>query len=365
MNIEKTSSSPVIGMEQIDLLERLSNAAGVTGDEGEVRKIILEAIKPFADEFKIDALGNVLAVRKATKSSPALKVMLAAHMDEVGFMIVHDDEGGIYQFEIVGHIDERVLGGRPVWVGREHIPGIIGAPPIHLISEQTGQPVKASELRIDIGLDGAGKIKVGDRAVFATSFQQAGPALFGKALDDRLGVATLIEILRNAPESIELQAAFTVQEEIGLRGAGVAAYSLNPDLAIAIDCTPANDFPTWDETENTRYNARLGFGPVIYVADALTLQDPRLIRFLAATAQANGITCQIRQPGGGATDAGIIHRKRSGIPTASISIPCRNLHNACSLAHLSDWLRTLELLHAALWQMEPSILEGERRQLDL
>jgi tetrahedral aminopeptidase len=365
MNIEKTSQIPSIGMDQIDLLKKLSNASGVTGDEGEVRKIIVEAIKPFADEIKIDALGNVLAIRKSNSPSE-LKVMLAAHMDEVGFMVVDEEEGGIYQFEIVGHIDERVLPGRPVWVGHNHIPGIIGSSPIHLVDEHDlEQPIHVKDLRIDIGLDGAGKIKVGERAVFATTFQQTGPSLFGKALDDRLGIATLIEVFQNAPSNIELQAAFTVQEEIGLRGAGVAAYSLNPDVAFALDCTPANDFPTWDETENTRYNAQLGHGPAIYVADALTLQDPRLIHFLVTTAQTHGIPYQIRQPGGGATDAGVIHLKRAGIPTASISVPCRNLHNACSLANLSDWQNTFELLHTAVSELGPRVLEVERRQLDL
>jgi len=344
----------------LELLERLSNAPGVSGDEGEVRKIVLEAVRPLADEVKVDALGNVLAIKRA-QTQPALRVMLAAHMDEVGLMIVDEEEGGLYRFEVVGGIDPRQLPGKSLWVGKEKIPGIIGARPIHLTTpEERKSAIPVESLRIDLGPEGSKKAKPGDRAVFATAFKVVGPSMIGKALDDRLGVALLIEILRQAPSHLEVQAAFTVQEEIGLRGARVAAYALNPDLAFVLDATPANDLPTWDGSENTAYNTRLGAGPAIYIADAATLSDPRLVRFLLQVAETHHIPHQIRQPGGGGTDAGAIHRQRAGIPSVSLSVPVRHPHTAALIARLQDWENTLMLMLRALQALTPEVLNTER-----
>jgi len=201
---------------------------------------------------------------------------------------------------------------------------------------------------------------VGDRATFATRFQQVGPSLVAKALDNRLGVATLIELLRHAPPQVELLAAFTVQEEIGLRGAKVAAHAFHPDVAIALDSTPANDLPTWDDSENSVYNTRLGAGPALYVADSSTLSDPRLVRHFLQTAQEAGIPCQVRQPGGGGTDAGAIHRELEGIPSLSVSVPSRYAHTAVLLARRSDWEHTLALAWHTLAGMERRLLAEER-----
>jgi endoglucanase len=216
-------------------------------------------------------------------------------------------------------------------------------------------------LRIDVGPGNGSKIKTGDRATFATSFTRLGPSLRAKALDDRLGVATLIELVRHAPANIDLLAAFTVQEEVGLRGAGVAAYALDPDLAIILDSTPAYDLPTWDASENTRYNARLGAGPAIYVADRGTLYDTRLVRHLMETAEAAGIPYQIRQPGGGGTDAGAVHKQRAGIPSVSVSVPGRYPHTPAGIARLSDWKITLALVYTALVRLEPKLLSAEAK----
>jgi endoglucanase len=250
------SSAPKIGRTQIRLLERLTNAGAVSGDEGAVRKIVLEQVEPHADEVRVDAVGNLLVTRRG-QAEARLRVMLAAHMDEVGFMLTHDDGGGVFRFETVGGLDVRQLPGKAVWVGREKFPGVIGAKPIHLVkAEERKKSISLDELRIDVGAI-KDKVKVGDRAVFATPFKRLGPSLRAKALDDRLGVATLIELLRHAPPNIDLLAAFTVQEEVGLRGARVAAYALDPEVAIVLDSTPAVDLPTWDDEENTRYNTRL------------------------------------------------------------------------------------------------------------
>jgi putative aminopeptidase FrvX len=350
---------PTIGNAQLKLLEKLCNACGVSGDEGEVRAIVLEEIKGHTDEFRVDALGNVLATKKGTGKKP-LRVMLSAHMDEVGFMLVADDGEGLFRFETIGGLDVRQLPGKAVLVGREHVPGVIGARPIHLTTrEERKQKIPLVDLRIDTG-PGTSKVKLGDRAVFATRFQRSGPALMAKALDDRLGVTTLIELLKHAPAEIDLLAAFTVQEEIGLRGAKVAAYAFNPDIGIALDATPANDLPDWDGEENSAYNTKLGSGPAIYVADGSTFSDPRLVRWLVETAEAGKIPYQLRQPGGGGTDAGAIHKARAGVPSVTVSVPHRYSHTAISIARFEDWKNSLALLHAALTRLTPELLKSER-----
>lgn len=359
------NSQPKIGAAQTRLLKQLCNACAVSGDESEVRTIVLEQVRPHASEVKVDALGNVLVTRHGRSRKKRLRVMLAAHMDEIGFMLTHHDGDGIFRFDTVGGLDVRQLPGKPVWVGRDHVPGVIGAKPIHLTtSNERKTVVSLDSLRIDIGLGGNSKIRVGDRATFATSFSRVGPSLRAKALDDRLGVATLIELVKHAPGNIDLLVAFTVQEEVGLRGAQVAAYAFNPDIGIAIDSTPAMDLPAWEagneELENSHYNTRLDAGPAIYLADSATLADPRLVRHLVDAAEDAGIPYQIRQPGGGGTDAGAIHRSRAGVPSISVSTPARYLHTAAGIARVSDWQNTLILLHTALSKMTPGILAGER-----
>jgi tetrahedral aminopeptidase len=350
---------PTIGQAQLKLLEKLCNASAVSGDEGEVRQIVLKEITPFADEIKVDALGNVLATKKGSGRN-RLRVMLDAHMDEVGFMIVADDGDGIYRFETVGGLDVRQLVGKQVLVGKNKVPGVIGARAIHLTTEEERKKkIPLDQLRIDVGLGGA-KIKVGERATFATRFKRVGPSILSKAIDDRIGVVTLIELLKFAPSNVDLCLSFSVQEEIGLRGARVAAHHFDPDLAIAVDATPANDLPSFDGSENISYNTRLGFGPAIYTTDSGTLSDPRLIRYLAKTAEAKGFPFQYRQPGGGGTDAGAIHRQLKGIPSVSVSVPHRYTHTACSISRLDDWKNTLALLYAALKGITPALLSVDR-----
>jgi tetrahedral aminopeptidase len=367
--MSEMSNQPRIGNAQISLLERLCNACSVSGGEGEVRSIVLEQVRPLAQDVKVDALGNVLAIRPG-QGENRLRVMLAAHMDEVGLMLVEDEGDGIFRFETVGGVDARALVGKPICVGKQHIPGVIGTRPVHHTTpEERRRSLSIENLRIDVGPENAKKARVGDWATFATRFRRLGPSLLSKALDDRLGVATLIELLRNPPANVDLLAAFTVQEEVGLRGARVAAYALDPDLAFVLDCTPAHDLPAWNSggyypkenpVEHFRYNTRLGGGPAIYIADNATLSDPRLIRHLVETAEALHIPYQIRQPGGGGTDAGAIHKVRGGIPAVSISVPGRYAHTAASMARLEDWKNTLALVHAALSRLTPDILAVER-----
>ncbi len=345
---------PSFGNTQLKLLERLCSVVAVSGDEGAVRKIVLEAIKPFADEVRVDALGNVLASRRG-RGAKRVKVMLDAHMDEVGFMLVADEGEGIYRFETVGGIDTRHLVGKQIVVGKDRTPGVIGGKPVHLMdSGERLRKVPVDGLRIDLGL--SGRAKVGDRAGFATQYRRVGPSIMAKSIDDRIGVATLIELFKHAPANIDLCAAFTVQEEIGLRGAKVAAQYFNPDLAIAIDSTPANDLPVHEGGENMAYNTKLGLGPAIYIADGSTLHDPRLVRFLSGVGDAEKIPYQFRQPGGGGTDSGAIQRALAGIPTVSVSVPHRYTHSPISISRVDDWKNTLALLHAALKKITPELL---------
>lgn len=357
---EIISQIPDVGEEQIKLLEKLSNAISVSGEESEVRSIVKEELSEIADDIRTDALGNVLVTKKAKVSNP-IRVMIAAHMDEVGFMLVNDDGEGLFRFEVVGGVDNRQLVGKPVLIGKDKTPGVIGAKPIHLTTaDERKNPIPLENLRIDVGLGSPNKCKVGDRATFATKFETWGPSLVGKALDDRLGVATLIELVKNAPENVELLAAFTVQEENGLRGARVAAYSINPDLAFVLDSTPANDLPVWDDEENGRYNVKLNQGPAIYRMDAATLSDPRLIDYLVKIGAEYNIPYQFRQPGKGGTDAGAIHKQRGGIPSVSISVPGRYAHTAVLIARKSDWKNTLALMYLALSNLTREVLSVDR-----
>jgi endoglucanase len=345
---------PTFGNPQIRILEKLCNSIAVSGDEGEVRKVVLDAVKPYADEVKVDALGSVL-VTKMGRGPNRVRVLLDAHMDEVGFMIVDEDGEGLYRFEIVGGMDVRYLAGKQVYVGKDRRPGVIGARPVHLISaDEMSRKIPLDALRIDLGP--SGKARIGDRAGFATRFRRVGPSIMAKSIDDRIGVATLLELIKHAPPAIDLCAAFSVQEEIGLRGAKVAAQYFHPDLAIAIDSTPANDLPLHNGSENISYNTKLGLGPAIYVADGSTLHDPRLVRFLRETAEDEKIPYQLRQPGGGGTDSGAIQSSLAGIPTVSVSVPHRYTHSPVSISRLDDWKHTLNLLHAALRRITPELI---------
>lgn len=344
----------------LSLLEKLSNAAGVSGCEDEVRRLVIDAIKPYADEYKVDAIGNVLAV-KHSDDPHALRVMFAAHMDEVGLMLVEDEGDGIFAFDRVGGIDERQLASKPVSVGKNHLAGVIGSKPIHLEDQHdANQVISKNSMLIDVSPANSGKLEIGDYAAFATKFKRSGSSLFGKALDDRLGVASLIELIKDTPRNLEILFAFTVQEEIGRRGAMVAAYDFKPDMAFIVDATPSFDMPGWEEAENTRYNTRLGCGPAIYLSDAGTIYDPRMIRFILTLAEEYHIPYQFRQPGTGYTDAAGIHINRNGVPSISISIPIRYPHTPISHAKIEDWGNTLSLLKLALYNADRSILAVDR-----
>ena len=344
-----------------DLLRQLTEAVGVSGAEKEVRLLIRDLIADHVDEWSVDTMGNLLATKRGTGASD-LRVLVDAHMDEVGLLVVEIESSGMLKFVAVGGFDDRALLGKVVQVGPQKVTGVIGARAVHLLkSGEYGKVVKRDAMRIDIGAKNkdaaAAKVKVGDYAAFVTAYEESdapgGRTAIGKAFDNRAGCAALIELLRGERYPFDLIAAFTVQEEVGLRGAKIAAYSARPDAALVLESTPAYDLPN---DKDVSPNVALGRGPSIYVMDARTIQDPRLVAHLTRTADAHGIPYQIRQPGGGGTNTGAIQRAAAGIPVATIAVPGRYAHTPTLMISLDDYDNVVRLTDAALRQLTVEIV---------
>lgn len=341
-----------------ELLRQLTEAVGVAGDEKEVRLLLRDLIADHVDEWRVDTMGNLLALKRGAGESD-LRVLVDAHMDEVGLMITDIDSDGALKFETVGGIADQTLLGKPVQVGPKKLNGVIGARPIHLLkSDQRTSVVKHDSMRIDIGAtkkeNASNKVKLGQRATFLTSYQESGRMALGKAFDDRAGCAALVRLLQGEPFPFDLHAAFTVQEEVGLRGAQVAAYATQPDVALVLECTPAYDLPN---KRDVSPNVQLGHGPSLYVMDAATIQDPRFVRHIMRTAQDNNIPFQVRQPGGGGTNAGAIQRVRGGVVTATIATPVRYIHAPTGLMNLDDFENVVRLAEATLRGLSGDLFE--------
>ncbi|SHI44176.1 M42 family metallopeptidase [Lutispora thermophila] len=319
------------------LLKRLTDACGMPGGEGEVRQIILEEIKPYVDDIKVDRLGNVIATKNGKPGYP--KVMIAAHMDEVGLMVKSIDDGGFIRFEQAGGLDERILVSKPVLVGKNKIQGVIGAKAIHL--QEKGEretPLRTKQLYIDIGAkskeDTEKLVKPGDYIAFDSEYVEFGNNLIkAKALDDRAGCAALIETLKHNYD-VTVVAVFTVQEEIGLRGATVAAYKVNPDIALVLEGTLCSDVSNVPEQS---YITKLGAGPAISLMDSRTIFPKNLAKRIYDIAVKNGVDIQYRLPSSGGNDAGAIHTTREGIPCTAISVPCRYIHSPSCVMSKDDF----------------------------
>ena len=346
------------------ILEELSNAFGVSSVEGEVRKIIVEAVKDYADSWRIDTMGNLFVTRRCRVETevPPPKVMIAAHMDEVGFMISEVKSSGMLKFKPVGGFDRRILLGKAVVVGSERVPGVIGLKPVHLLKRSERHKVGSIDsMSIDIGAnsDSNGQVKVGDFATFATEFGYLGGRpdeispdvgrVKGKAFDDRVGCAVLVELLKG-DYPIDVVAVFTVQEEIGLRGAQVAAYAVDPDLAFVLECTAADDLPRQSDEADEGF-PRLGDGPAITVMDRSFIADRKLVDLLIETAEAEGLPYQFKRPGIGGTDAGAVHTIREGVPSAVVSVPARYIHAPAAVLDLTDFWNTVKLMTAVLQKL--------------
>lgn len=341
-----------------ELLQQLTEAVGVSSAEHEVRLLIRDLIQDHVDEWRVDAMGNLIARKQGTGASN-LRVLVDAHMDEVGLMIADIDSSGMLKFEAVGGFDDRALLGKVVQVGPKKLTGVIGAKPIHLLkSSEKNRVVPRSSMRIDIGAkskqNASSKVNVGDVAAFVTPYEEIGPTAVGKAFDDRAGCAALVELLRAEPYPFDLYASFSVQEEVGLRGAQVAAYGVKPDVAIVLECTPAYDLPN---EEDTSPNVALGEGPALYVMDRATIQDPRLVQHLSRTADEKGIPFQIRQPGGGGTNTATIQRLHGGIASATVAVPGRYAHTPAMMINLEDYANYVKLVEAALRGLSEETLQ--------
>lgn len=339
------------------ILESLSNAIGISGEEDEVRQLLIEAVRDHADDMLVDALGNLIVFQRGT-SHPDHTVMIAAHMDEVGLMVTAVDSNGLLQFTNVGGIDARILPGLRVKVGADRKNGVVLWKPIHMWRDM--KTVEMDSLRIDIGATDKNAVKLGERIAFDAEFKKLSETVVrGKALDDRVGCSLLVDILAGGPYPVTVAAAFTVQEEIGLRGATVAARRINPDAAIVLEGTPAFDVP--DPTREadagdlpTNPATRMGAGVVLTLADASMIADPRVIRFLQETADAQGIPYQLKTVGSGGTDGGAIHTAQTGVPTMTLSAPCRYIHSPSALLDLNDYDCVLRLSQAVLRRLDAS-----------
>ncbi|MGB9719974.1 MAG: M42 family metallopeptidase [bacterium] len=334
------------------MLKELCEIEGVSGDEDRIRSFIKENIYNYVDELTEDAYGNLIVRKGKPKKT---KVLLAAHMDEVGMMITGIERNGLLKFKTIGLRTQSILAKRIV-IGEKRIPGVIGHKPIHLTQSAERNIIpEVKELFIDIGANSREEteklIQIGELATFDTKFRKEGDLIYGKAFDNRIGCYILIELIKNT--DLNAYYAFTVQEEVGLRGARIVGFRINPDVAIAVDTTGSNEFP---EKKDAPAYPILGKGPVLTIADATIICDKNLLGIFEKTAQKNNIRYQYKQPMIGGTDAGAIHLTREGIPSAVLSAPARYIHSPLSIASTKDIKNSTKLLYLTVEQ----ILKGAK-----
>lgn len=329
------------------LLKTLTETFGPSGFEDEVRKVILKEIKPFADETRVDALGNLIARRKPVKSAKnPKKIMLAAHMDEIGVVASHIDKRGFVRFTNVGAAFGRyTLGARVRFMNGAT--GVVGYDRL----ENFDGVLPINKMYIDVGATSQKDcpVKVGDFGAFERSFIEMGKRLVAKSMDNRAGVAVLIETLRSIKSTQnDLYFVFTTQEEVGVRGAGSAAYSINPDIGIAIDTTPTGDTPA-----SLKMTMELGKGPCVKIRDVGMLADPRVVDWMIQTAEKAKIPHQREVLLIGSTDARAIQISRAGVMAGALSIPCRYTHSASEMVDFDDLKNSVKLLTAMLSRTVP------------
>ncbi|MCL6559659.1 MAG: M42 family peptidase [Firmicutes bacterium] len=313
------------------LVKKFATAWGVSGDEGEIRRIIADTVRPFVDNIEYDALGSIIAAKKGKRPGP--KVMICAHMDEVGLLITGINEDGTLSFECSGGIDARVLGSKPVYIGENRVPGVVRS------------VAGCFKSYIDIGAACAEEaekaVEVGDYAIFATEFTDFGSGLIkSRALDDRIGCAVLAEILKKDYD-IPVYGVFSAQEEIGERGAYAASCRVGPDIGIVLEGTVCADMAN---VEGYRQSTTLGGGPAISIADRTTYFDIELSNLLCEIAKLNNIRFQRRRITGGGNDGGAIHLAGTGARCVTVSVPCRYIHSPVSVASPRDYEETVRLI---------------------
>lgn len=332
----------------LDLLKKLCLLDGTSGNEDNVRDFIVNEIKDHC-EYKIDNLGNIICFKKGEKR-PAKKLMLDAHMDEVGLIITSVTSSGFLKFDTVGGIDASVLCFKKVKIGEVH--GIISGKPTHLLSkDERKKAPKIDSLYIDIGVSSKDEalelINLGDTAIIQSDFTIMGENVKAKALDDRIGCAVLINLLKENAE-YDFWAVFSTQEEIGTRGAKVATFAVNPDFALALEATTAADIAGVSDEKSV---CNLGKGPAVSFMDRSTMYD----RELYNAALQSGITVQPKRAVAGGNNSGAIHLSREGVRTLAISLSCRYIHSPSCVANIKD----MENMTALTKYMMNKILSGE------
>ncbi|MCC7358279.1 MAG: M20/M25/M40 family metallo-hydrolase [Anaerolineales bacterium] len=323
------------------LLKTLSEAYGPSGAEDQVREVVRAEVRKLADYVTVDPLGNLIAVVKQ-QSKTGKKIMLAAHMDEIGFAVTHVDAAGFARVLPSGGVNPLASVGQRVRFANGRL-GVVG---LDARRDDLGKPPTLSEMFIDLGASSraANPVQVGDVAGFWRPLEDLGGRLIGKSLDDRVGVAILIETLRALKRTPhEVAFVFTVQEEIGLRGAGVAAFGLDADLGLALDVTRTGDTPNGPKMETA-----LGAGPAIKVRDARMLTDPRIKELLLARAREAKIPTQLEVLEGGTTDAAAMQLARGGLPVGCVSVPARYIHTPSEMVDYGDVQQCVALLLAVL-----------------
>jgi len=333
----------------LDTVKTLCYLSGVSGYEDEVREYILERAMPYASEVNTDAMGNLL-VFKAGKRTSGKRVMLCAHMDEVGLIVTGISDEGFLRFHFLGGVDRRVVIGKRVFLGADRVPGVIGVKAYHLVSQDEEKTVpKADALYIDIGAENREEaeklVSLGDFGAFDDSVAEFGEGyLKAKAIDDRVGCAVLLKLLEEELPC-DCWFAFTCQEELGTRGAQTAAYRLAPDVALVVEGTTSADLP---EVEDKKRICVPGAGPVIPFMDRGTLYNRELTALLQRLADENRIPWQTKQMIAGGTDAAAIQRSGSGVPVAAVSCALRNIHSPACVAKISDFDHMLKLVRLFL-----------------
>lgn len=323
-------------MDILQSLRTLCELDGISGDEGEVREYIISRIKDKC-ELKTDPLGNLIAFCKGSRSSDK-KLMISAHMDEVGFIVTYITPDGFLRFSPVGGIDPRVVFGKRVKVGKDKLFGVVGGKALHhLESSERDKAPDFDKLYIDIGAksydEACNVVALGDSVVFDSSFTELGnDCIKSKAIDDRAGCAVMIDMIEKGV-MYDTYFTFVVQEEIGLRGSAAAAYTVDPDFAIVLEATTAADIPA---SSNEKRVCELGRGAVVSFMDRSTLYDKELYRLCFETGKEADIPVQTKTMVAGGNDAGAIHRSRGGVRTCAISVPCRYLHSPSCVINKKD-----------------------------
>jgi endoglucanase len=333
---------------EIQLLEKLSNAFGPSGLENEVVHILRKELEKCADETQVDKLGNVMFYHKGKKGYP--RVMLSAHMDEVGFMITYIEDSGFLRFDTWGITNNIMPGQRVVFKGeRGFIRGIIGTKPPHIMTtDEQNKIVPKEDLFIDIGADNIAQANmkgadVGMMGVFDVEFMDLGDGYFrGKALDDRAGCVVLAETFKALQDSpYNVVAVGSVQEELGIRGARTAAWQVEPDIGLALEGTFVADVPG---TRPDRMSSKIKGGPVLTIMDRATFTHPHILKTLIKTAKQKAIPFQFKKVLVGGTDAGAIHLTKAGVPSGTVAVPCRYIHGPVSIIHIDDLKNTIRLV---------------------